>query len=209
MRASMSRRGNCYDNAPIESFWGSLKSELIYPSALRNARAGQARHRRVHRNILQPAAHAGTSELPVARCIYAAILSGSYRCLTCWPPPIPTDLRQDESRCGHRVLQRQIPEPVPDHQGGASAPRRRRYHHADLRGCEPRDHGQSFGDFVRQCRNRGLCPATGQRACSTADQCGGTRSDRDHHLRCHAARVQVAVRAAHCGGCAAEANCRA
>jgi putative transposase len=22
MQASMSRRGNCYDNAPIESFWG-------------------------------------------------------------------------------------------------------------------------------------------------------------------------------------------
>jgi putative transposase len=30
MRASMSRRGNCYDNAPIESFWGVLKSELIH-----------------------------------------------------------------------------------------------------------------------------------------------------------------------------------
>ncbi|MBB2984437.1 transposase InsO family protein [Paraburkholderia tropica] len=30
MRASMSRRGNCYDNASIESFWGSLKNELIY-----------------------------------------------------------------------------------------------------------------------------------------------------------------------------------
>lgn len=30
MCASMSRRGNCYDNAPIESFWGSLKSERIY-----------------------------------------------------------------------------------------------------------------------------------------------------------------------------------
>ena len=27
--ASMSRKGNCYDNAPIESFWGSLKNELI------------------------------------------------------------------------------------------------------------------------------------------------------------------------------------
>lgn len=26
----MSRNGNCYDNAPIESFWGTLKSELIY-----------------------------------------------------------------------------------------------------------------------------------------------------------------------------------
>ena len=30
MRASMSRRGNCYDNAPMESFWGSLKNELVY-----------------------------------------------------------------------------------------------------------------------------------------------------------------------------------
>ena len=30
MRASMSRRGNFYDNAPIESFWGTLKNELVY-----------------------------------------------------------------------------------------------------------------------------------------------------------------------------------
>lgn len=30
MKASMSRKGNCYDNAPMESFWGMLKSELIY-----------------------------------------------------------------------------------------------------------------------------------------------------------------------------------
>ena len=30
MRASMSRRGNCYDNAPVESFWGSLKQELVH-----------------------------------------------------------------------------------------------------------------------------------------------------------------------------------
>jgi putative transposase len=29
MRVSMSRKGNCYDNAPIESFWGSLKTELV------------------------------------------------------------------------------------------------------------------------------------------------------------------------------------
>ncbi len=25
---SMSRKGNCYDNAPMESFWGSLTSEM-------------------------------------------------------------------------------------------------------------------------------------------------------------------------------------
>nr|WP_238990475.1 IS3 family transposase [Lautropia dentalis] len=30
MQVSMSRRGNCYDNAPMESFWGSLKNELLY-----------------------------------------------------------------------------------------------------------------------------------------------------------------------------------
>jgi putative transposase len=30
MKSSMSRKGNCYDNAPMESFWGSLKNELVH-----------------------------------------------------------------------------------------------------------------------------------------------------------------------------------
>ncbi len=30
IKASMSRKGNCFDNAPMESFWGTLKNELIY-----------------------------------------------------------------------------------------------------------------------------------------------------------------------------------
>jgi putative transposase len=30
IRISMSRRGNCYDNAPMESFWGILKQELVH-----------------------------------------------------------------------------------------------------------------------------------------------------------------------------------
>jgi len=39
MEASMSRKGNCYDNAPMESFWGTLKNELVYHRhyATRNA----------------------------------------------------------------------------------------------------------------------------------------------------------------------------
>lgn len=30
LEASMSRKGNCYDNATMESFWGTLKNELVY-----------------------------------------------------------------------------------------------------------------------------------------------------------------------------------
>jgi len=30
MSASMSRKGDCYDNAPMESFWGTLKNELVH-----------------------------------------------------------------------------------------------------------------------------------------------------------------------------------
>jgi putative transposase len=34
LRQSMSRRGNCWDNAPIESFFGHLKDETSLPSCL-------------------------------------------------------------------------------------------------------------------------------------------------------------------------------
>jgi putative transposase len=30
LRTSMSGKGNCFDNAPMESFWGTLKQELIH-----------------------------------------------------------------------------------------------------------------------------------------------------------------------------------
>jgi putative transposase len=30
IQASMSRTGNCYDNAVMESFWGKLKSEMVF-----------------------------------------------------------------------------------------------------------------------------------------------------------------------------------
>jgi putative transposase len=30
MESSMSRTGNCYDNAVVESFWGKLKTEMVY-----------------------------------------------------------------------------------------------------------------------------------------------------------------------------------
>lgn len=30
VKVSMSRKGNCYDNAPMESFWGTLKGEVVH-----------------------------------------------------------------------------------------------------------------------------------------------------------------------------------
>ena len=36
MRASMSRSGNCYDNAYMESFFGTLKKELVYGERYQN-----------------------------------------------------------------------------------------------------------------------------------------------------------------------------
>jgi len=35
VQVSMSGKGNCFDNAPMESFWGMLKQELIYQSHFR------------------------------------------------------------------------------------------------------------------------------------------------------------------------------
>jgi hypothetical protein len=40
--ASMSRRGNCYDNAVIESFWHSLKNELIHRQHLASREQAKA-----------------------------------------------------------------------------------------------------------------------------------------------------------------------
>ncbi|MGO4786612.1 transposase [Paenibacillus sp. 2KB_20] len=40
---SMSRRGNCYDNASMESFFSHLKTEGLYPYDIRNMDAAQRR----------------------------------------------------------------------------------------------------------------------------------------------------------------------
>jgi len=43
VEASMSRKGNCYDNAAMESFWSTLKHELVYRCRFQSrAQAGQS-----------------------------------------------------------------------------------------------------------------------------------------------------------------------
>jgi putative transposase len=62
MVVSMSRRGNCYDNAPIESFWATLKTEAFdanqpwatrqqAKSALFTYLEGFYNHRRLHSSL--------------------------------------------------------------------------------------------------------------------------------------------------------------
>ena len=42
LQASMSGRGNCFDNAPMESFWGILKQELVHHRHYRSRREAMA-----------------------------------------------------------------------------------------------------------------------------------------------------------------------
>jgi len=52
---SMSRKGNCWDNSPMESFFKTLKVELIYQRRYKKAVRCEAGNLRVHRGFLQPA----------------------------------------------------------------------------------------------------------------------------------------------------------
>ena len=41
IKMSMSRRGKCWDNAPVESFFGTLKKELVYRNVFANSEAAK------------------------------------------------------------------------------------------------------------------------------------------------------------------------
>jgi len=53
---NMSRCGNCYDNAAMESFWSSLKQELAYPCWVCDGLPNARRRVRVDRILLQSGA---------------------------------------------------------------------------------------------------------------------------------------------------------
>jgi putative transposase len=50
---SMSRKGNCWDNAVVESFFSSLKKERIKKKIYRGSGGSTERHIQLHRVILQ------------------------------------------------------------------------------------------------------------------------------------------------------------
>jgi transposase InsO family protein len=64
MKQSMSRPDNCYDNAFMESCWGTLKEGTHPPRGVSDPGRGAGQHLRVHRGVLQPQAEAFASRLP-------------------------------------------------------------------------------------------------------------------------------------------------
>ena len=58
IECSMSGVGQCWDNAPMESFFASLKKELVHHEDYQTRAEAQGQHLRVHRGVLQPQAPA-------------------------------------------------------------------------------------------------------------------------------------------------------
>jgi putative transposase len=50
--ASMSRKGDCWDNVSMESFWGILKNELAHHRKFKNTTTNYAGNYRIHRDLL-------------------------------------------------------------------------------------------------------------------------------------------------------------
>jgi putative transposase len=55
--ASMSRKANCFDNAPMESFFHTLKTEHVHPLPISDPRRGGARYIRLHQSNPAPFRH--------------------------------------------------------------------------------------------------------------------------------------------------------
>lgn len=64
---SMSRRGHCLDNAPMESVCAARKVEHVHPVSLPHPRGGESGGVRLHRGVLQSAASSFGSRLQNTR----------------------------------------------------------------------------------------------------------------------------------------------
>lgn len=73
MKASMSGKGNCYDNAPVESFWGTLKTELVHHRRYETRCEAEGEITEYIDSVLQPSAAASASRLCVAGGVHATV----------------------------------------------------------------------------------------------------------------------------------------
>ena len=54
LHASMSRKGNCYDNATMEAFWSTLKNELVHRTRFVSRDQARLALFGLYRGLLQP-----------------------------------------------------------------------------------------------------------------------------------------------------------
>ena len=50
----MGGKGDCYDNAPMESFWGTLKTEHVFHRQDETRLQAMRDYRGIYRDVLQP-----------------------------------------------------------------------------------------------------------------------------------------------------------
>jgi transposase InsO family protein len=84
---SMSRKGNCYDNAPVESFFASMKRELIHQRSFSTHEEALSRVR-VDRGLVQPKTssfHPGLSQSRTVRATFSIPRTDATGCLTFCP----------------------------------------------------------------------------------------------------------------------------
>ena len=92
MQVSMSRKADCWDNSPMESFWGSLKTEFIHHchfTTCEEARRQVTEYIEVFYNRLRKQARLGFLSPAAFRQQYFAGEAGG---LTRWTPRFTTDL---------------------------------------------------------------------------------------------------------------------
>jgi transposase InsO family protein len=54
-KVSMSEKGNCYDNAAVETFFKTIKAELIWRHPWETRRKAEISDLRIHQRVLQSA----------------------------------------------------------------------------------------------------------------------------------------------------------
>ena len=89
---SMSGVGQCWDNAPMESFFATLKKELVHHEDYQTRSRGADQHLRVHRDVLQPQAAALVAGLRLPRGVRTGRITRSLQ------SPIPGDCHPECSR---------------------------------------------------------------------------------------------------------------
>jgi transposase InsO family protein len=94
-RQSIGRPGTCWDNAVAESFFATLKKELIYPHVWPTSELRAGSHLQLHRKLVQPGAPPFDTQLLQPDHIRGALLSFEHsRLIVLTNPSVKTGQHQ-------------------------------------------------------------------------------------------------------------------